>query len=148
MRQAPYIKTINHCTNLPTELSHQLSMHKFPLSVSELTLDPRNQRQPLPPPPPFVVMQYLQANNIPWCESFYGLPCCACPVYQRQLQHQYPSSGPSRNQRNKGSRKAEALYLNTSLHESSGTIAGDRPAGIHPGHAQIGAIDKTGTGKV
>ena len=134
-------------------------MHKPQRSVSELTLDPRYQQQPLPPPPsvnPFV-MQYLlelfQANTIPWCEDFYGLPFCAGPVYQgidQQHQYQYraPSPGPSRNQHSRGSRKAEALYHYNNEHESSGMIAGDRSAGIHPGHARIGAIDNTGAGKV
>ena len=135
-------------------------MHKPQRSVSELTLDPRYQRQPLPPPHsvnPFV-MQYLlellQANTIPWCEDFYGSPFCGGPVYQemaQQNQHQYraPSPGPSRNQRSKGSRKTEAQYLYNNLHESSGTIAGDdRSTGIHPDHARIGASNNTGAGKV
>ena len=134
-------------------------MHK--LQLSKLTMDPTNQRQQLLPPPPYVVnpfvmMQHLlelQANTIPWCEGLYSLPFCAGPVYQgmaQQLQHQYraPSSGPSRNQRSRGSRKAEALYLYNLIHESSGTIAEDRSTGIHPGHARIGANDNTRAGKV
>ena len=135
-------------------------MHKFQLSKS--TMDPTNQRQqPLPPPlyvvNPFVMMQHLlelQANTIPWYEGFYSSPFCAGPVYQgmmdQQLQHQYraPCSGPGRNQRSRGSRKAEALYLYRNSHESSGTIAEDRSAGIHPGHAPIGANDNTRAVKV
>ena len=134
-------------------------MHKFQLSKS--TMDPTNQRQqPLPPPlyvvNPFVMMQHLlelQANTIPWCEGLYGLPFCAGPAYQgmdQQHQHQYraPCSGPSRNQHSIGSRKAEALYLNKTTHESSGMIAEDRSTGIHPGHAPIGANDNTRAGKV
>lgn len=131
-------------------------MHKFQLS--KLTTDPRDQRQLLPPPPtvnPFIMQHLLelQANTIPWCEGFYGLSFCVGPVYQgmaQQHQDQYraPSSGPSRNQHGKGFRKAEALFLNHILYESSGTIARDRSIGIHPGQAQISASDNTGVGKV
>ena len=123
-------------------------------------MDPTNQRQHFPLPPslnPFVMQQLLdsQANTIPWCEGCYSLLFCTGPVYHwqgvaQQHQHQYraPSSGPSRNQRGKESRKAEAQYLINLKHESSRTIAGDRSTGTHPGHARIGANDKTGTGKV
>ena len=134
-------------------------MHKFQLLKS--TMDPTNQRQqPLPPPlyvvNPFVMMQHLlelQANTIPWCEGLYGLSFCAGPVYQgmdQQHQHQYraPCSGPSRNQRSKGSRKAEAPYLIKNTHESSGTIAEDRSTSIHPGHARIDVNDNARAGKV
>jgi hypothetical protein len=134
-------------------------MHKLELQFSQMTMDPRNERQPLPTPPSlnFFIMQQqlleLQANTIPWCQGFYGLPFCAGPVYQvmaQQHQHQYrgPSSGPSRNQRSKGFREAEAQTLYNILHESSGAIAGDRPSGIHPGYARIGANDNTGPRKV
>ena len=110
---------------------------------------PRNQ-QPLPPPlsvNPFMIMQQLlelHTNTIPWCEGFY-----AGSLYQ-QNQHLYrtPSSGPHRNQRTKGSRKAEAQYFNKFLHESPGTITGDRSTGINPGYAQIGANGNARAGKV
>ena len=133
-------------------------MHK--LQLSELTMDPTNQRQLLLLPPsviPFIMQHLLelQANTIPWCEGFYGLPFSAGSVHERmaqQHQDQYraPSSGPSRNQHGKGFRKAEALYQIHITHESSGTIAGDRSTGIHPGHARISAsnLNNTGTGKV
>jgi hypothetical protein len=121
-------------------------------------MDPWNQRQHLPPPPsinPFIMQQLLelQANAMPWSEVFYGLPFCTGPVYQgmaQQHQHQYraPSSGPCRNQRSKGSRKAEAQFLFHISHESSGTIAGDRSTSIHPGYARIGANNNTGAQKV
>jgi hypothetical protein len=130
-------------------------MHRLQLSE----MDPWNQRQPLPPPPsvnPFIIQQLLelQANTMPWCEGFSGLPFCACSVCQGMAQHhhhqyQAPSSaGPSRNQRSKGSRKAEALYHYSFIHESSATITGDRSTGIHPGYARIGANDNTGAEKV
>ena len=37
---------------------------------------------------------------------------------------------------------------NITVHESSGTITGDRSAGIHIGHARIGTNDNTGAGIV
>ena len=123
-------------------------------------MDPRNQRQ-LIPPPPFVnlftmMLQLLelQASTIPWCGSFDGLPSHVGPVYQKippqQHQHLYraPSSGPNRNQRSKGFRKAEALDRYNFIHESSGTITRDRSTGINLGHAQIDVGDNTGACKV
>ena len=133
-------------------------MQQLSLQFSKMSMDPRNQRQPLPPPPSinfFIIQQplELQTNNIPWREGFYGLPFCTGPVYQgmaQQHQYQYraPSSGPRRNQRGKGFRKAEAQDSFNVLHESSRTIAGDRSTGIHPGYAQIGANNNTGAEKV
>ena len=130
-------------------------MHKA--QFLELTMDPTNQ-QPLPLPlsvNPFIMQLLLesQSHTMPWWECNNGLLLCAGPVYQgmaQQHQHQYraPSSGPSRNQRGKGSRKTEAQYLYNSKHESPGTITGDRSTGIYPGHARIGASDNTGAGKV
>ena len=122
-------------------------------------MDPTNQRQPLPPLPSiilFMMMQQLlefQANTIPWRGSYYDLPVCVGPVYQgmlQQHQHQYraPSSGPNRNQRSKGFRKAETHNLNKIVHESSGIIAGDYSTGIYPGNARIGVNDNTGACKV
>jgi hypothetical protein len=119
-------------------------------------MDPRNQRQHLPPPyiNPFMMMQLLlesQAYTMPWYEGFNGMSLCAAPVYQGMAQqHQYraPNSGPSRNQRSKGSRKAEAQHSYNFSHESSETIAGDRSTGIYPSHARIGASDNTGASKV
>ena len=94
-----------------------------------------------------------QANTIPWRGSYYDLPVCVGPVYQgmpQQHQHQYqaPGSGPNRNQRSKGFRKAETHDFNKFPHESSGTITRDRSIGIHQGHAQIGACNNTGARKV
>ena len=123
-------------------------------------MDPRNQRQPFPPPPfvnLFMIMLQLlelQASTIPWCGNFDGLPFHVGPVYQgmppQQHRRQYRvlSSGPNRNQRNKGLRKAEALDRNNLGHESSGTITRDRSTGINLGHAQIGVGDNTGACKV
>ena len=81
----------------------------------------------------------------------YSSLFCVDPVYQsmaQQYQHQYraPSSGPSRSQRSKGRRKAEAQQPNQVLHESSGTIGRVRYAGIHLGHAGMDAKDNTGAG--
>lgn len=131
-------------------------MHKP--QFSKLSMDPRNHRQPLPPPPSlnFFIMPPLlglQAQTIPWYGGFYGLPFSTGPVYQgmaQQHQHQYrpPSWGPIRNQHSNGFRKAEAQILYNFIHESSGTIAGDRSTGIHPGYARIGAIDNPGAEKV
>ena len=64
--------------------------------------------------------------------------------------HQYraPSSGPSRNRRNrrnKGFRKTEPLYPNHILHESSGTVFHDCSTGVD---AQIDASNNPGKGKV
>jgi hypothetical protein len=124
----------------------------------------------LPPPSinPIDIQQLLelQASTMPWLEGFYSFPFSAGPVYQGwgpgmdqadqpyQDPSQYevairaPSSGPSRYQRNRGSRKAEAQYLNNTTHESSGTITGNRSTGTHPGNARIGASDNTRVGKV
>jgi hypothetical protein len=128
-------------------------MHKPQLS--EFTMDPRSQRQPLPPPPfvnPFIMQQLLElhGNIIPWCEGFYAGSLYHGQGLAQQPQHLYrtPSSGPHRNQRRKGSRKAEAQYRNNFSHGSPGTIAGDRSTGINPGYAQIGANDNTRAGKV
>jgi hypothetical protein len=126
-----------------------------------------NEQQPSAPPPSnpfdFMMQQLLELQaTMPWREGFYGMPFCAGPIYQgmgQQLenQHQYQaaiqapssgSSGPSRSQRKKGPRKAKAPYHYNKSHESSGTIAGDRSTGTHPGHARIGASDNTGAGKV
>ena len=132
------------------QLSHQFS---------RMTMDPRNQRQLLPPPPSinFFILQQpmeLQTNTIPWREGFYSLPFSSCPaIYQgmaQQHQYQYraPSSGPRRNQRRKGFRKAEAQVLYNLKYESSESIAKDRSIGIHPGYARIGANDNSGAEKV
>ena len=133
-------------------------MRKLDLQFSQMAMDPRNQRQPLPAPPSlnFFIMQQrlleLQANTTPWCHGFYGLPFCAGPVYQVMAQHQYqyrsPSSGSRRHQRSKGFREAETQTQVKILHESSGAIARDHPRGIHPGYARIGANDNAGTCKV
>ena len=97
----------------------------------------------------------LQTNTIPWREGFYSLPFCSCPAIhqgidqQHRSQYRAPSSGPRRNQRRKGFRKAEAQNLfKEKKYESSGSIAGDRSTGIHPGYAQIGANDNSRTEKV
>ena len=128
------------------------------MHVIQLSLVPMSQQQPLPPPTsvnPFIIQQLLesQANIMPWCEGFYGLPFCAGPVYQamaQQHQHQYRarSSGPSRSQHSKRFRKAETQYRHHNIHELSGMIAEDHSTGTHPGHAWIGANDNTGVGKV
>ena len=123
-------------------------------------MNPRNERQPFPPQPfanLFMMMLQLlelQASTIPWCGSFDGLPFHVGPVYQgippQQYQHQYraSSSGPTRNQRNKGFRKTEAQCRYKFIHESSGMIAGDHSTGIRPGYARIGVNDNTGACKV
>ena len=128
------------------------------LQFSKFTMDPRNQRQLLPPSPSlyFLRMQQLlelQANTIAWYESYYGLPFCEGPVYQgvaQQDQYQYraPSWGTTRNQHKNGFHKAEAQDLNNYLHESFGTIAFDRSTGIYPGYAWIDANNNTGAEKV
>ena len=136
-------------------------MQQLSLQFSNLkmSMDPRNQRQPLPPPPSinfFIIQQplELQANNVPWREGFYSLPFCSCPAIhqgidqQHRSQYRAPSSGPRRNQRRKGFSEAEAQDFFNRLHESSRTIAGDRSTGIHPGYAQIGANNNTGAEKV
>ena len=103
-------------------------------------MDPRNQQQPLPPPP------FINPFLMHWCEGFY-----AGSLYQGMAQqHLYrpPSSGPHRNQPRKGPQMAEAPYRYNLAHESPGTIAGDRSTGINPGYAQIGANGNTRAGKV
>ena len=97
-----------------------------------------------------------QANTTPCCggctmilhsySSLFSLPWIS--EYGSTVQHQYrdPSSGPSRSQRSKGHRKAEAQQANQMKHESSGTIGRDRYAGIHLGHARMDAKDNTGVG--
>ena len=67
--------------------------------------------------------------------------------------HHYraPSSGPSRNcrnRRNKGFRKTEPLNTNQLTHESSGTVIYDSSTGVDPGQAQINTNNNTGKGKV
>ena len=127
----------------------------YNLQFSEFTMDPRNQRQFLPPllyVNPFMMQQLieLQTNTRPSCVGFYSLPFDIGPAYQRMAQHhchQY-RSGPSSNQCRKRFRKAETQHRYNVLHESSGTIIGDRSTGIHPGHAQIGANDNSGGRKV
>jgi hypothetical protein len=76
----------------------------------------------------------FEINIIRWYERFYGLPIGTGPELDQQHQHQYrgPSSGPRRNQRRKGFRKAEAQVPYNKIHESSGKIAEDRSTGIHP----------------
>ena len=129
-------------------------------------MDPRNQQRPLPPPPslnPFLIPPPQSLNHflmppppslnrflMHWCEGFY-----AGSLYQgmaQQLPHLYRpptwSSGPHRNQRRKGSHKAELQYRYNTTHESPGTIAGDRSTGINPGYAQINANGNTRAGKV
>ena len=130
----------------------------YNLQFSEFTMDPRNQRQFLPPllfVNPFVVQRFLelQTNTMPSCEGLYGLPFDIEPAYQGmapQQHHQYraPKSGPSRKRRRKGFREAETRHLYNYSHESSGTISYDRSTGIYPGYSQIGANDNTGSRKV
>ena len=130
----------------------------YNLQFSEFTMDPRNQRPLLPPLlslNPFVMQQLLelQTNTMPSWEGFYGLPFDIGPAYQgmaRRHHHQYraPRSGPSCNRRRKRFRKAGTQPCYNKLHESSGTISYDRSTGIHPGHAQVGASDNTGSRKV
>jgi len=123
---------------------------------------PPTNQQPLPLlsfVDPFAMQQLLglQANTIPCCgvpmQPLYSLPFCVGPVYQGvaqqdQYQHQFrpPNSGSSRNQHSKGRRKTEVLYSYHHKHESSGTIARDHSAGIHPGMASMGAVNNTGAG--
>jgi len=123
---------------------------------------PPTNQQPSPLPPfvgSFAMQQLLgsQANIMPCCgapmQQFYSSPICVGPVYQgmaqqhqHQHQHRPPNSGPSRNQHSKGRRKTEAQYSYHTLHESSGTIAGDHSTGIHPGMASMGAVSNTGAG--
>jgi hypothetical protein len=126
-------------------------MHKPQLS--EFTMDPRSQRQPLPSPPfvnPLIMQQLLElhGNIIPWFEGFYAGSLYQGMAQQHQQLYRTPSSGPRRNQRRKGSRKTEAPYHYNSKHEPSETIAGDCSTGTNPGYAQIGAYDNTRTGKV
>ena len=68
---------------------------------------------------------------------------------QHHGQHQRaPSSGPSRNprnRRNQGFRKTEPLYNNQLKHESSGTVFCDSSTGVD---AQIDASNNPGMGKV
>ena len=147
-------------------LSTELFIHNLQLSqtnklqLSNLTMDPRNERQPFLPQPfvnLFMMMLQLlelQASTIPWCGSFDGSPSHVGPVYQgmppQQHRHQYraPSSGPTRNQGTKGFRKAETQSLNKILHESSGVTAGDHSTGIRPGYTRIGVNDNAGACKV
>ena len=130
----------------------------YSFQFSESTMDPKNQRQFLPPllsVNPFVMQQLLelQTNTMPSCERFYGLPFDIRSAYQgmvQQAHHQYraPKSGPSRKRRRKGFRKAETQHRYNFIHESFGTIFYNRSTGIHPGHAKIGASDNTGGRKV
>ena len=130
----------------------------YSFQFSESTMDPRNQRQFLPPllsVNPFSMQQLLglQTNTMPSCEGFYGSQFDIRSAYQgmaQQAHHQHRAlkSGPSRKRRRKGFRKAETQHHCKLTHESFGTIFYDRSTGIHPGHAQIGASDNTGGRKV
>ena len=127
-----------------------------PLIWSWFQPPPTTQPQP-PIIYPIIIQQFVSPNAMPCCGGCTMIlhSCsslfCAEPVYQsmaQQYQYQYraPSSGPSRSQRSKGRRKAEAQHLNQLIHESSRTIGRDRYAGIHLGHAQMDAKDNPGAG--
>ena len=137
-------------------------MYKF-----QLTMVPTHQQPPLQPPPfvnpsPFMSMQQPMVSNSAismfWCEGFYGgSTFYSGPVYQGMAPHQQPqylnqyrppSSGPRRNQRKKGSRKADTPYLNQFYHESSGTVFCDHSTGVNPSMARIDASNNPGRGKV
>ena len=110
----------------------------------------------------------LQANASmawAWCnsEGLYGPSPYSSPVYGEtaqywpgsyhwQQQYNAPSlgpsdSGPSHNKPQQF-RKAEHQYKYQRTHELSGRIPEDRSTGTDLGHAQIGAKNKSGGGKV
>ena len=66
--------------------------------------------------------------------------------YQYQDQNSGPRHDP--NQRGRFRLQAEPRYTNHLLHESFGTVIGDRSTGFNPGHARIEASKNTGDGKV
>ena len=77
------------------------------------------------------------------------------PVYQELAsnqrphdQYRPPRSGPSRNRRRNGPRKAEYPYTNQDTHELSGAVPHDRSSGVDPGMARNDARNNPGGGEV
>ena len=94
-----------------------------------------------------------RSNTTSWYEGYYGgSPFYIGPVYQGMdpNQHQYrpPRSGPSRERRRKGSRKAEHPYLIQVLHGSSRTVSHNHSTGVNPGMARNDTRNNPGRGKV
>ena len=95
------------------------------------TMAPASRIQILPP------LRYINSSLVPiqqpifWGRGFYGVPSYQpmTPSHQQQ-QHRPPNSGPIRNQRTNGSRKAEPQTKDQKKHESSGTAFSDRSIGV------------------
>ena len=127
------------------------------------TLDPTDQPsstlQPFPNP---MQMQHpldlSRSNTIVLSEGYHdGSTSYTGPVYQgmapdpsHQFPNQYrpPGSGPSRNRRRKGSRKAEHPYRILYSYESPGAVPHDRSTGIDPGMARNDTSKNPRRGKV
>ena len=107
---------------------------------------PMNQQQPSSPQPPLppviLSMQQLLAPGASSHHPRYSNP------YDGPYQHQPPNSGPSRNRRKKGARKAETRYPYQMIHESSGTANYGPSTGIDSGHPWIEANNNPRIGKV
>ena len=130
-------------------------MPRFQLIAVPLAM---NQQQPLSPqtPPPPVILMQLPAAGFYGGSSFYARPVYQgpriAPRLSQQPQHpnryQPPISGPSRNRRKKGARKAEHPYSYQFIHEWSGTANYDPSTGIDLGHPWIDANNNPRIGKV
>ena len=94
-----------------------------------------------------------RSNTTSWYEGYYGgSPFYIGPVNQGMdpNQHQYrpPRSGPSRERRRKGSRKAEHPYLIQFIHGSSRTVPHNHSTGVNPEIFRNDASNNPGKGKV
>ena len=120
-----------------------------PPSTQQPFANPVEVQEPLP-------VDLLRSTTIVWSEDYYdGSPFYSGPVYQgmasnHQLPNQYrpPSSGPSRNQRRNGSRKAEHPYRNRIVHESFGMVIQDRSTCVNPGMTRNDAGNNPSRGMV
>ena len=125
------------------------------------TLDPTDQPSSTLQPFPNPMQHHLdlsRSNTIVLSEGYHdGSTSYTGPVYQgmapdpsHQFPNQYrpPSSGPSRNRRRKGSRKAEHPYRILYSYESPGAVPHDRSTGIDPGMARNDASNNPRRGKV
>ena len=157
--QAPYIKPcLVRISPLNFHIHNQPPTRMYKLQIS---LVPMNQRQTshrsvYSSPSPIILQELLPCQC---CGGFFNCPFCvsAVPVgyqgmapNQQYQHHQYRerSSGPSRNQNRNGYHKAETLYRNHIVHESSRTVLHDGSTGFDLGHPRIDANNKTGKGKV
>ena len=110
------------CTSTVYKSLLHLNLPKKKIPTIPYTYSIRNQiqQQPLSPqtplPPVILSMQQLLAPGASSHHPRYSNP------YDGPYQHQPPNSGPSRNRRKKGARKAETRYPYQIIHESSGQI--------------------------